>query len=230
MKNKIRSFEVLILLACLSCGGSSRKTGPVQAGLEEYIRQARSVPHENNQDQGSLWTMTSSLSAGFLDVKARHVADIVIIQVEETTSALAEATTQSTKDSSTQTSVSSLFGLEGKVAELPNLVDATRSNEFSGEASTTRRSVLSTSITARVVEVFPNGLMLLEGNREIVINDERQIVTVRGIVRPEDISPQNVVLSRNVGELEVEVQGRGLVSETQKPGVLFKILSGFWPL
>jgi len=230
MKYKIRSFEVLILLACLSCGGSSRKTGSVQTGLEEYIRQARSVPKENNEDQGSLWTMTSGLSAGFRDVKARQVADIVIIEVVETTSALAEATTQSTKESDIQASVPNFFGLEGKVAELPNLIDATRSNEFSGEASTTRRSVLNTSITARVVEVFANGFLLLEGNREIVINDERQIVTVRGVVRPEDISPQNVVLSRNVSELEVEVQGRGFVSETQKPGLLFRMLSGLWLL
>ncbi len=230
MKYTIRFFEVLILLACLSCVGSSRKTGPVQSGLEDYIRQARDLKKENNENQGSLWTMTSSLAAGFRDLKARQVADIVIIEVLESTSAVAEATTQSTKDSNIEGGAASLFGIEGKVAELSNLVDSTRSSEFSGEASTTRTSLLNTSITARVVEVFANGFLLLEGNREIVINDERQIVTVRGIVRPEDISPQNVVLSRNVSELEVEVKGRGLVSETQKPGALFKILSGLWPL
>ena len=229
MKSKLRLLPLFLVPGLLACGGAARQTSPVQSGLEDYLRQARSLADENNEVAGSLWTTTSSLSSGFTDVKARNTADIVIIQVIESTSAVSEATTQTTKDSTLQGSATNFFGAEKKLAELAGLVDTSRSEAFSGDGSTTRRSVLTTNVTARVVEVFPNGLLLLEGNRELMINGERQIVTVRGVVRPEDISPQNVVPSTSVAELEVAVEGRGVVSRAQEPGAIYKILSGFWP-
>ena len=151
------------------------------------------------------------------------------IQVLEETSALAEATTESSRAENIDSKFPNLYGLEKLVSELPNLAGGSRTRDFSGDASTTRRSVLRTSIAARVVEVFPNSSLLLEGNREIEINDERQMVIVRGIARPQDISPNNAILSTELAELEIRVLGRGTVSEAQKPGVLFRVLSGVWP-
>ena len=97
------------------------------------------------------------------------------------------------------------------------------------DAATSRRSTVSTSLTARVVEVFPNRNLLIEANREVLVNGERQLVTLRGVVRPTDISADNVVLSTRIAEMELEVDGRGLVADAQKPGWLFKVLNGIWP-
>ena len=220
---------MLTLTGFLACTPAAKKPGPVRSGLEDYIRQARSATEENREDEGSLWIAQSSLMDGFRDVKARRPADIVTVQVVETTRATTEASTSTSKESTAESGANSLLGLEKKIAELSGLIDTSRSEEFSGQGSTTRQSALTASITARVVEVFPNGHLLLEGSRETVINGERQIVTIRGIARPEDVSPQNVILSTSVAELEVEVEGRGIVSEAQEPGALFRILSGFWP-
>lgn len=218
-------LTVLFLAAC----GPSNRTTAVESGLEEYVKQARMMRAESREMSGSLWSEDRGYADAFRDVKARRAGDIVTVEVLETTSAVTEASTGTVRKEDSSASIAGLFGLEKRIGELPGLVDTSRSNQFSGEASTERKSVLQTRIAARVVEVFPNGFLLLEGNREIAINGERQLVTVRGVVRPEDISPQNSVLSTRIAELEVQVQGRGIVSQAQEPGILYKIVNGIWP-
>ncbi len=224
-------FSILLpaVLALVSCGGSS-KSGAVQNGLDDYAKLARSVKIEDGQATGSLWSNGAGYADSFRDVKARRVADLVTIQVLESTSAVSEASTESLRETELGVTIPNLFGLEKKVSELPTLVDASSSADFSGDASTTRRSVVQTSVTAQVVEVFPNGNLLLQGDRELLVNGERQIVTFRGVARPNDISPQNVILSTRIAEMEFEIAGKGIVSKTQEPGLLYKLLSGVWPL
>ncbi len=213
----------------LGCGEAAKKPGPVRSSLNQYVEQARAIGAEDRQAEGSLWIDTGNRSDPFRDLKAYRVGDIVTIAVRESTSAVSQATTDSTKTADFSSGATGLFGLEKGISELSGLVDASRDSEFQGEARTTRSNVLTTSVTARVVEAFPNGNLLLEGNREVLINGERQIVTVRGVIRPSDISPTNVVASTSLAEMEIQVEGRGIVSRAQKPGILYKILSGFWP-
>jgi flagellar L-ring protein FlgH len=227
---KYQTMGVLAMLALIvpACGPSSRPSS-VSRGLDDYIRLARSAGVEGGEEDGSVWSDRAGYGDAFRDVKARRPADIVTVQVLESTSAVSEASTETAKSSSVDKQYTSLAGLEGLIAELPNLVDISQSSQFSGDASTSRRSVLSTTLTARVVEVFPNGNLLIEGNRELVVNGERQIVTLRGVVRPTDVSMDNIVLSSRIAEMELEVSGRGLISDAQNPGVLYRILSGIWP-
>jgi flagellar L-ring protein FlgH len=225
-----QAVGILAILALIvpACGPSSRPS-TVSRGLDDYVRLARSVGADAAEEEGSVWTDRAGYGDAFRDVKARRPADILTIQVLESTSAISEASTETAKSSNVDKQYGSLAGLEGRIAELANLVDISQSSQFSGDASTSRRSVLSTTITTRVVEVFPNRNLLIEGNREVVINGERQIVTLRGVVRPADVTVDNTVLSSRIAEMELEVTGRGLVSDAQKPGVLYRILSGIWP-
>ncbi len=228
MKREFLLISVVMALGLSACGPASRQSG-VSRGLDDYARQARSINMPDGNGSGSVWTDRAGYSDAFRDVKARHAGDIVTVQVLESTSAVSGATTDSTKTSTIANSATSLFGLEKKISELPSLINTDSSAEFAGDASTSRKSNVSTTLTARVTEVFPNRNLLIEGNREILLNGERQIVTLRGVVRPSDISPSNTVLSARIAEMELSVTGRGLVSEAQKPGVLYRILSGFWP-
>jgi len=223
----------LILLAgalgLMACGGAP-KSGAVQTGLDDYAKLARGLKVEEGQSDGSLFSTQAGYTDAFRDVKARRIADLVTIQVLESTSAVSEASTETLRESDMGVQIPNLFGLEQRIAELPTLVDASTNAEYTGDASTTRRSVVQTSVTAQVMEVFPNGNLLLQGDRELLVNGERQIVTIRGIARPSDISSQNVILSTRVAEMEFEISGKGIVSKTQEPGMLYKILSGVWPL
>lgn len=230
MKIEFRLVILLIVpLALVSCSSSNR-SGAVESGLEDYVRLARSQKVENGQEDGSLWSEQAGYSDYFRDVKARRLADLVTIQVLESTSAVSEASTETLRESEIGVKIPNLLGLEKKVSELPTLVDASSNADFTGDASTTRRSVVQTSVTAQVVEVFPNGNLLLEGDRELLINGERQTVTFRGVARPNDISPQNVILSTRIAEMEFEIAGKGIVSKTQEPGALYKLLAGIFPL
>jgi len=227
MKHIIAS--VLLMGWIVSACGPSTQVEVVEKGLEDYLRLARSIESEKDDSSGSLWTERAGYSDVYRDVKAKSVSDIVTIEVLESTSAISEASTDTARSADFQAKFTNFAGLEKKVSELPNLFGIESGGKFSGEGSTTRRSVLSTTLTARVVEVFPNRNLLLEGTREMLVNGERQVVTLRGIVRPEDISADNVVLSSRIAEMQLEVAGKGVVSQAQTPGVLYRILTGIWP-
>ncbi|MFB3901866.1 MAG: flagellar basal body L-ring protein FlgH [Acidobacteriota bacterium] len=225
----MRNQWLLVLAAALLAGcGPERKAG-VARGLDEYARQARALQTNQGDMDGSLWTEQAGYADGFRDVKARRLADIVTIEVLESTSAVTEATTQTVRESDITKSAPALFGLEKRVAELPNLASLSQSSTFAGDGATSRTSVLATQLTARVIEVFPNRNLLIEANREITLNGERQIMILRGVIRPADISPANTVSSSRIAEMELSVTGRGTISDAQKPGLLFKLLSGIWP-
>jgi flagellar L-ring protein precursor FlgH len=83
---------------------------------------------------------------------------------------------------------------------------------------------MSAQIPARVVRVLDNGSLVIEGRRAIVVNDETQILTISGVVRPEDISAANTVHSSQIADAEIQMTGRGVLSEAQRPGLLYRLL------
>jgi flagellar L-ring protein precursor FlgH len=171
----------------------------------------------------ALW-MTGLLG----DLRARRVNDLVTIRVVESVSALGSADASLDKSSSTSASLTGFFGLESK---LPSWLDPTglattaASTDFKGGGSTARTAALSATVTARVVEVLPNGDLALEGVREIDINGDRQILVVTGFVRVADIGAGNVVASTAVGDMRIRYFGRGLIKDNLSPGWLVRMLN-----
>jgi flagellar L-ring protein precursor FlgH len=162
-------------------------------------------------------------------MKARHVNDVVTIRVYETTQAVASADAINSRETSASAGFDHLFGAEKLVSELPNLVGGESSSSFEGSGSTSRATTLQTNLTARVVDVLPNGYLVVEGMREINVNNESQSVYLTGVVRPQDIDSNNTVYSSAVAQMKVSVEGRGVVSQPIKPGWLFRILNGIMP-
>jgi flagellar L-ring protein precursor FlgH len=154
---------------------------------------------------------------------------VITILVSESTSASSAADAASNKATTAQAGFTNLFGAEKKIKELSNAVNGSGTSTFKGSGSTTRATTLNTTITARVKGILPNGYLLVEGVRELRLNNENQTMFITGIVRPEDISARNIVSSGLVAQMEVRVQGKGVVSQPIKPGWLFRILSGILP-
>ena len=124
--------------------------------------------------------------------------------------------------------MSQLFGVESKVPDWldpTNLVGASSNTKFKGGGTTSRSGELAATLTARVVEVLPNGDLVLEGAREIDINGDRQIVVLTGVVRQADLGRNNVVLSPSIGQVRIRYFGRGLIRDNLKPGWLVRILN-----
>jgi flagellar L-ring protein FlgH len=162
------------------------------------------------------------------DLRARHVNDLVTIRVIESISATGSADSSLDKASNGSASVTKLFGLESRLPgaiDPTSLASASASTKFKGAGTTSRSSVLSAIVTARVVEVLPNGDLVLEGAREIDINGDRQIAVLTGVLRTSDIQPNNIALSSAVGQLRIRYFGRGLMKDNLQPGWLLRVLN-----
>ena len=186
-----------------------------------YLQAAREMAKDNT---GSIRWMTN-LGA---DRRARDVNDLVTIRVVESMVAEGSADTAMGKKGNGVAGVSKLLGLETKLPDWidpTSLVDNAGSTEFKGSGTTTRRGDLTATVTARVVEVLPNGDLVLEGVREVDINGDRQVVVLTGVVRTADILPDNSVLSARVGQFRIRYFGQGLIKDNLKPGWIIRFLN-----
>jgi flagellar L-ring protein precursor FlgH len=122
--------------------------------------------------------------------------------------------------------VKSLYG-SGQLFE-PEIASKTKS-DFKGEGDTNREGNLVATITAKVVEVMPNGNLVLESRKEITINNEKQILVLTGIVRGEDISADNAVFSNRIADAQVYYVGDGVIQDKQNPGWMVRVLDRVWP-
>lgn len=163
-----------------------------------------------------------------LDVRARRVNDIVTVRVIERISGSGAADSAVSQSGAGLASLSNFFGLENQFPnsiDPTNLVNTLSQTDFEGGGATNRSGTLNATVTTRVSEVLPNGDLVLEGVREVVVNGDRQMVLLTGIVRQEDIGPNNVVLSPAIGQLRIQYFGEGLMKDSLEPGWLTKILN-----
>jgi flagellar L-ring protein precursor FlgH len=190
---------------------------------ERYLQAARSSRGPETPARDISW-MTGLSN----DLRARRVNDLVTIKVVESISATGSADSSLDKSSNGSASVTKLFGLEGRLPssmDPTSLAAASASTKFKGSGTTSRSSDLTAIVTARVVEVLPNGDLVLEGAREIDINGDRQLAVLTGVLRTSDIEPNNVALSSSIGQLRIRYFGRGLIKDNLQPGWLIRVLN-----
>lgn len=203
----------------------------MQTSLDAYIQAARAAQMPAQSAEGSLYAEAGPNWNLYSDFKARRLNDIVTIDVVESTVATSQAGSTTSRKGSATAASPALFGLE-KVSQVPwsNLVENSSDAEFAGSGTTTRQGTLTAYISARVRDVLPNGDMVIEGVKEVKVNNERQMLTVMGVVRQQDIGYNNVVLSTAIANMQILLDGKGIVSQNIKPGLLSRLLSKFWPI
>lgn len=179
--------------------------------------------------EGSLWRPGSRLGDLYSDLRARHVGDVVTVKIVENAEALKSASTKTSRDSSLSASMSSFFGAPLNIGGFKPEASGSLKNDFEGSGTTQRKDTLVATMTAKVVDVMPNGLLRVEGYREVLINNERQYIILRGVIRPEDISSDNMVLSSSIADAQIAYAGQGVVSDKQKPGWVGRLLDHIWP-
>jgi flagellar L-ring protein precursor FlgH len=167
----------------------------------------------------------------FRDFKARTVGDILTIQINETATATNSADTSTEKSGDVNIKAPAFFGLEqgNSALNFANILTAASALNFAGQGSTSRSGQLQAFVSARVVQVFPNGDLGIEGIKEVTVNRERQILRIRGIVRTRDVTPNNVILSTSIANMEVVFDGKGIVSDANKPGFLYRLMQWVVP-
>jgi flagellar L-ring protein precursor FlgH len=179
---------------------------------------------------GSLFSPSGRLADPARDVRAAEVGDIVTIIVSDSASAVVNGVTNTSRKSSASASITGLAGFTSKTGRLSNLAGATGNQQLQGQGQTSRNMTISTTVSARVVDVTANGSLVVEGTKNIGVNSEKQTVILRGMVRPADLTPANTVTSNQVADLTLQINGKGVVGDAVKrPFILYRILLGLLP-
>ncbi|MFP4213103.1 MAG: flagellar basal body L-ring protein FlgH [Desulfohalobiaceae bacterium] len=169
----------------------------------------------------------------FADNRARRTGDIVLVNIVEDSSAESGAETEANRDSSASVGVDSFLdqsdflGVPG--TGQASAIEGSANNDFEGEGSTSRETSVTATVAARVVDVTPNGLMQVQGAREVRVNGENQIVGVSGLIRSRDIAADNSISSNQLADAKIEFFGRGVLADKQRPGWMTRVLDNVWP-
>jgi flagellar L-ring protein precursor FlgH len=228
MKNLILLPFLFLLFSCAA--GHVPTVAEIPEPLEE-IQQGDEPIVEN----GSLWSHRNT--SLFSDHKAMNVGDIVTVTISERASATKEATTTTGKSSSYSAGIPNLLGIENsdfinvknQNIDLSNLVSASVNNSFDGSGKTVRTDNLSASLTTQVVGKYPNGNLKIRGGKEVMVNNEVQIIYITGIIRPVDITAANSVDSEKILNARISYTGKGVISDKQKVGWLGRAMDAVWP-
>ena len=237
---------LILLIGFSACAGNRNN---IEYEMEKMAAKQRmlppSVPHAPVDPDGSLWQTGSSLNSMFIDTKARNIGDIVTVRIEESAKATNKAKTDTERSSNLEAGIEKLFGLEDwwqnniltnvngdwpKVDPFGNpSIKGSLKSKFEGDGETSRSGSLDAFITCRVVAVMPNGNLKIVGTRELMVNYENQMIILSGVIRPRDISDNNVILSTFISDAKIAYSGSGVVDERQRPGWLANLLNTVWP-
>ncbi|MGB7586760.1 MAG: flagellar basal body L-ring protein FlgH [Terriglobales bacterium] len=173
---------------------------------------------------GSLWSDNGRLAFLTGDFKAGRVGDLITIVVVHDTTA---NNANSVSTARTLTASSGITALAGqlKTTGVQQLFSPNSSQALTGKSQASTTSSLQTTLSGRVMAVLSSGLLVVEAERELTMNNEKQTVLVRGLVRTGDIGPDNTVASNAIGNLELELKGKGVLSDgTRPPNVVVRTL------
>jgi flagellar L-ring protein FlgH len=199
---------------------------PKESSDEEYV-----PPPQVSYANGSIWQAGSTSPMD--DFKARKRGDIVTVVIVEEASASKQATTGAKRSSGISASIPNMMGLETTALkdklDLNSLIKADASSDFGGSGTTTRKDVLNATISARVIDILPNGDLKIQGSRSVKVNNEEQIIVLKGTVRPKDINQDNMVSSSHIADARITYSGNGIINDRQQPGWFFNFFDKVWP-
>lgn len=198
--------------------------------LERYRSRTILDSSENGPSAGSLFLQNSYLADLARDARASQIGDLVTIAISEQASALTSGSLIQSRSSSSDSAVTKLLGAMAPLGGLPNLFSQGSDSSLDGNGSTGRQMAVTDVVTAHVIEVMPNGNLIIEGAKEISVNAERQLVVIRGVVRQADLRTDNSVSSDRIALMDLRVNGKGVVNEAiRRPNALYRFFRRLLP-
>lgn len=216
---------IVLVLLLLSPWMQAREKKVQRETLEAYIQRMQQQPLDlSPASAGSLWRDNGRLANLSADYKAAHVEDLITILVVQ------DVTADNSGNVATDRSLKANSGIDALAGHIStsgvqNIFSPHSSQTLQGKAQASSKSSLRTGLAGRVAAVLPNGVLVVEAERQITMNNERQTILLRGMVRPGDVTPNNSVLSNAIGNLELELKGKGVVSDgTRPPNPIMRVL------
>ena len=226
---------LLLLMLAVSLQAQSSR-GPVkailtprpnlaQSSLADYLARVRAETIDSRPTPGTIWTENGRLARLSTDVRAMRPHDLISVVVQENLAASTDGSVKNSRASNASSSVTSLFGALKAANALQNLVGQTSAAGLNAAGQSATNSSLTTTLGGQVIDVLPNGMLVIEAARQVEFSQQTQTILLRGLVRPEDISQQNQVLSTAISSLELEVRGKGIINDyTRRPNALVRLL------
>ncbi len=236
MKNSMTTMAACGALAALTAGCGSTQamreavygpklspvTDPTPIAAPSAVAMPISLPESESAGANSLWRNGSRQF--FKDQRASRVGDILTVEISIKDSAQLQNDTARSRTGKSAGGITNLFGLEGKIASaLPGdvdpskLIDASGSSSASGTGSVKRAETVELTVAAVVVQILPNGNLVIAGRQQVKINSEMRELTVSGVIRPQDISADNTIMHTQIAEARIDYGGRGDISAMQRP-------------
>jgi flagellar L-ring protein precursor FlgH len=207
---------------------SPKNTNPIQGAtdraLSEYLARVRQQSETEPHAMGSIWSEDGAFTRLTSDVRAMHAHDLISIVVVEALSASTDGTVKNSRSSNANSQVAALFGKLSSSNSLQNLLSQNSASALTAQGQSVTNSTLNTTVGGQVVSVLPNGILVIEAERQVAFNQQTQMIRLRGLVRPSDVNANNQVLSTAVTDLELEVVGKGIINDytyRQNPLVRF---------
>jgi flagellar L-ring protein precursor FlgH len=189
------------------------KNDPAATSLQQYLQRVRAQNVESIATSGAIWTDAGRLTRFTSDDRASRPHDLISVVVTENLSASTTGSVANTRASSASSQISALIGALKPGNALQNLLNQNSAQALAAKGDSETSSSLYTTLGGQVVEVLPNGMLVIEAARQVEFNQQTQTIILRGLVRPEDISQQNQVLSTAISSLELEVEGKGIIND-----------------
>lgn len=215
---KHHSLVMLLVLIALHAFAKPKKPDTVQnESLAQYLTR---MGEENSpvvaRTTGSLWLDGGRLASIASDYKALHVGDLITIVVTQNIVANNAGSVSSQRNLSASSGISALPG-ELKTAGVASLFSPTSAYSLAGKGQAATTSSLTTNLAGRIVASLPSGALVIEAERQLTMNNEKQVLLLRGMVRPGDIAPNNSITTDAIANLELELKGKGVISEGNRP-------------
>ncbi|MBP7721230.1 MAG: flagellar basal body L-ring protein FlgH [Alphaproteobacteria bacterium] len=235
MKHGIKTGLALLTCSVLSgCGAADRIANigkaPEMASIvnpttqEGYTPVSLPMPAPRNvhQERNSLWA--SDRVTFFKDQRAADVGDIITVVINIDDEAKLDNETERTRNSSESASLDALIGLEQSLdkpfpqaIDNTNLVEGGADSSSTGSGSIDRKEEVELQLAALVTQILPNGNMVIAGKQEVRVNFEKRILSIDGVIRPQDITINNTVSYEQIAEARITYGGQGHISDVQQP-------------
>ena len=200
-------------------------SNPAAVSLEAYLARVRLDNKVVQAGSGAIWTDAGRLTRMSTDVRAMRPHDLISVVVSESLAASTDGTVKGSRASNANSGISGLIGTLHAGNALQNLINQKSSAGLSAQGTSATNSSLTTTIGGQVIAVLPNGMLVIEAARQVEFSNQMQTIVLRGLVRPEDISQENQVLSTAISSLEVQVRGKGIIDDyTHRQNMLVRLL------
>jgi len=226
MKPRV-AFPLIVVLLWAGCAGAyAANKGKEQHTLAEYLSSLKEPPAAAvpGKTFGSLWSDNAGIGQLAADYKAGRLNDSIIVKISEQTTANQTGTVNAQRSLSASSGITGLPG-DLKTKGVSQLFSPTSNYQLKGQGQATSNSTIQSTLSGTVVAVLASGALVVEARHSVLADNQHQDITLRGIVRAGDIAPDNSILSSQMSNLELDIRGKGVVSDgTRQPNVVIRTL------